>query len=754
MSDIKRDNSAAETILNARYLRRDSTGEICETIDDMFNRVANTIAAVDSNYGANAHDIAELAKRFKDAMVSYNFLPNSPTLMNAGTEIGQLSACFVIPIEDNMEGIFEAVKNTAIIHKTGGGTGFNFSAIRAKDSVVSSTGGRASGPISFMKVFDAATDVVKQGGKRRGASLGTIRVDHSDILEFITCKDNMNILNNFNISVAITDEFMEALNCNSSYNIYDYNHKIVATKDANEVFDLIIHQAWKNGEPGILFIDEINRKNMYGTIESTNPCGEQPLLPFESCNLGSINLANMVNSTRTDVDYEKLVDTISLAIHFLDNVIDANNYPLKQIDEVTKKTRKIGLGVMGFADMLCMIGVPYNSELAILIATNLMAIINTAAKEASNILGSYRGTFPVYPEIADKLDPQYTTPRNLYVTTIAPTGTISMIAGTSSGVEPLFAVAYFKQCLDDNKFVEVNPYFKQDLIDAGVYSEELMQKVCQSGSVQGIDAIPKSIRDIYVVAHDISPESHIRMQAAFQAHVDNAISKTINFSNSATEDDIRKAYILAYQSGCKGVTVYRDGSRLNQVLNLNEKEEDIPDKIETIVTPTRKRRSEYQYGFTRKMAIGCGSIYITVNYDENGDILEVFTTLGKNGGCASQSEATARLASLAFSSGIDPKEVIRQIRGIKCPNCIRSRSDGTKIIGLSCPDSIAQTLEDFLKNRESIVNTNRLTSGLEPMEATSSEPVKVVVNPCPKCGRELRNESGCLSCVCGWSKCN
>lgn len=603
-----------------------------------------------------------------------------------------------------------------------------------------------------MKVFDSATDVVKQGGKRRGASLATVRVDHPDILKFIHCKDDTHVLNNFNISVSVTNEFMNKAINGLNYDIIDHKGRVITQLNASEVFKDLVHQAWKNGEPGILFIDTINNDNIYGTIEATNPCGEQPLLPYESCNLGSINLANMIrydeNSGTFALDIPKLTYTTDIAIHFLDNVIDVNKYPIPMIDKTTKETRKIGLGIMGWADLLTMMKIPYNSDMALSLAEYVMSIINKTARESSDRLGAIRGTFPVYESIKEEFDSKYPdrkSPRNLYLTTIAPTGTISMIAGASSGIEPLFAVSYYKQCLDGNKFMEINPYFEAIAKGEGFYSEELIKQVINSGSIQHIDGIPEDVKKAFITAHDITPEDHVKMQAAFQRNIDNAISKTINFGNNATEKDIAQVFITAWKIGCKGITVYRDGSREEQVLNLNSNE-NIPSEENNKPKNTIIPRPEVLNGFTRKMKIGCGSIYVTINYDDNGNIFEVFTTLGKNGGCSSQSEATARAVSLWCRAGMPVETMMEQIRGIRCKNCIGK--DNVKV--MSCPDAIAKTMELFLKTFDA---HKALPTEVHEQEKQINQ--KVAASLCPECGAPILNESGCITCSrCGWSKCS
>lgn len=566
----------AITILERRYLAKNEKGELIETVDDMFKRVSTAIAKADALY-TGEESIKDAEEKFYNMMRDLRFLPNSPTLMNAGRALGQLSACFVLPVEDSMEGIFNSVKDAALIHKSGGGTGFSFSRLRASGSVVKTTGGVASGPISFMKVFNAATEAVKQGGTRRGANMAILRVDHPDILDFIKCKEDLNEITNFNISVALTEDFMKSVERGADYDLVDPNTgKRVSSLNAAKVFDLIVNMAWTNGEPGIIFLDRINRDNPVphlGKIESTNPCGEQPLLPYESCNLGSINLLSMVKEDNgvSYIDYFLLEETVKDAIHFLDNVIDVNNYPIDEIDKMTKATRKIGLGVMGFADMLIKLNIPYNSDEAVALAEKIMKVIDDKSKEESRRLAKVRGAFPEFNESIYKNEEPL---RNATTTTIAPTGTISIIAGVSSGIEPLFAVAFFRNVMDDDKLVEVHPIFEERMKNSGLYSNELMEKVSEFGCLDHISEIPENIRKVFVTAHEVDPIWHIKMQAAFQKYTDNAVSKTVNFINSATKENVREVYTLAYKLGCKGVTIYRDGSRYNQVLNIGKSEEE------------------------------------------------------------------------------------------------------------------------------------------------------------------------------------
>ncbi len=591
-------------VLEKRYLKRDASGKCTETPADMFRRVADTIASGDLQFGKTQSDVDKLSDRFYDAITNCYFMPNSPTLMNAGRELGQLAACFVLPVEDSLEGIFETVKNTALIHKSGGGTGFSFSRLRPKNDVVKSTMGVSSGPVSFMEVFNAATEAVKQGGTRRGANMGILRVDHPDILEFIDCKADNTKLNNFNISVAITDKFMDAYLKGEDYDLIHPNTKEPVGKlNAKMVFDKIVDGAWRNGEPGIIFIDTMNYDNptpKIGAIESTNPCGEVPLLPFEACNLGSINLNRMVKEEngKWTVDWDLLGETTRTAIRFLDNVIAINNYPLPQIDEMVTNNRKIGLGVMGWADMLMKLGLSYASEEGTKLGAQIIEYIDYISKCESIELSKERGKFKnfegsIYDQdnylyekykgksagiISDEqwkeLDAQIKEYgiRNATTTCIAPTGTISMIAGASGGIEPLFGLVFSRLIMDNTEMLEVNPIFKDYMVSRGLYSEELMRKISVDGSVAHVDGISDEIKHIFVTAHDVTPYWHVKMQAAFQLHTDNAVSKTVNFVESATREDIEEAYILAYKSHLKGITVYRNNSRTFQPMNLKKEE--------------------------------------------------------------------------------------------------------------------------------------------------------------------------------------
>ncbi len=554
-------------VLRKRYLLRDETERIVETPAKLFMRVAEAVARVDEKYGGKSKESENI---FYSMMTKLEAIPNSPTLFNSGTEIGQLSACFVLPVEDSLESIFTAVKNMALIEKTGGGVGFDFSRLRPNGDIVRSTKGVASGPVSFMRAFDTATEVIKAGGKRRGAMMGILRVDHPDILEFITSKQKPGFLSNFNISVAVTDDFMKTLEEDGEYWLINPRNKERVRKlKARDVWDLMAKSAWASGDPGVIFIDEINRYNPtpeIGRIESTNPCGEQPLLPNESCNLGSINLSKMVEDGK--IDWKKLRETVRNVVHFLDNVIDANKYPLKEIEAITKANRKIGLGVMGFADMLIKVGVPYNSEEALQLAENLMKFIEEEARKKSVEIGEERGSFPNFEKSIWK--DKYNAMRNATVTTIAPTGSISIIAGCSSGIEPMFAISFIRNVLGGTRLFETNPLFETIAKERGFYSAGLLEEIAKTGSVQKIDGVPEDVKRLFVTALDIEPEWHVRMQAAFQKYTDNAVSKTVNLPNKARIEDIRKVFKLAWRLKCKGVTVFRYGSKPEQVLYIGE----------------------------------------------------------------------------------------------------------------------------------------------------------------------------------------
>lgn len=884
MTEVKLSKNA-QTVLEKRYLLRDENNKVIETPEEMFNRVASSIA-----------NSEEERIEFLELMTSLKFLPNSPTLMNAGTALGQLSACFVLKLEDDMTSIFEAVKHAALIQQSGGGTGFSFTKLRPKNDVVKTTGGIASGPISFMEVFNAATNTVKQGGKRRGANMGILRVDHPDIMEFITCKEDQTKFTNFNLSVALTEQFMKAVEKNEDYDLINPRlNKTIAKLNAAEVFNKIVEMAWKNGEPGVVFIDRINESNPtpeIGEIESTNPCfagntlvavadgrgfvsfeelanegtdvlvfaefnssgqaitktmrnpritrsqtdviqialtngkqfrvtpdhkfhlhnkktkkaselkrgdnlltaysleedsqdtwlyskdvyvtvdsikdvgkadvfngivddlhsyfvmsgklesqfgdtmtitkvdncGEQPLLGYESCNLGSINLSQHV--IEDQIDWPLLESTIRSGVRFLDNVIDKNNYILPQIEEITKDNRKIGLGIMGFADLLIKLNIKYDSKEGLNVAKEIMSFIQDKARDESLEIGKEKGSFPNFNKSIFKS--KYETMRNASVTTIAPTGTISLIAGCSSGIEPYYAIAFTRNVLGGEKLFDVNPVFEQKLKDLELYSEELIERISSTNTIQQLKDIPEELKTIFVTSHDISSEWHVEMQAEFQKYIDNAVSKTINFPSDASKEDIAKTYKLAFQKGCKGITVYRDGSRKYQVLSTKKPEKQDSKKLTIISEKVEPRpRPEVTVGQTHKIRSGCGNLYVTVNSDDTG-VCEVFVQVGKSGGCiASQSEAVGRLISLALRSGIKLESIADHLAGIRCPS--PNFYQGQTV--LSCPDGIAHVLEKYLDG-ETIYRPNGTIA-------------------CPDCGSMLEFAEGCFTCKsCGYSKCD
>ena len=669
--------------------------------------------------------------------------------MNAASELGQLSACFVLPVGDSIEEIFDAVKFAAMIHKSGGGTGFSFSRLRPKASRVGSTGGVASGPVSFLRIFNTATEQIKQGGTRRGANMGILRVDHPDIVEFIRAKEKEGEFNNFNLSVGLTEAFMQAVERDGNYDLTDpHTGQVTGSLRAREIFDLLVCRAWQTGDPGIVFLDRINRDNptpAQGEIESTNPCGEQPLLPYEACNLGSINLACFFvpghehdeDPAAAGIDWDGLKQVVHLAVRFLDNVIDASRFPLERIDETVRRNRKIGLGVMGFADLLFQLGIPYDSEAGIALAERIMGFINAEGHAASARLAEERGPFPAYAEsvFPQRGEGPY---RNATVTTIAPTGTLSIIGGCSSGVEPLFALCFTRNILDGERLVEVNPYFEAALKEAGLGTPELMEQVVEKGSIQSLDALPAAMRKVFVTAMDIDPVWHLRMQAAFQRHTDNAVSKTVNLPHSATEQDIHDIYWLAYKEGCKGVTVYRDGCKSLQVLATGEGQKKMDGEAPAPAEKPRlgvvRKRPDVVQGFTQKIQTGLGAMYLTVN-EIDGKPFEVFATIGKSGrSITAKAEAIGRLVSLALRSGVEVRDIVAQIKGIGGEHPV-FRGKG---LLLSIPDAIAWVLERrYLKDEH-------LGSGVADIEE----------HRCPECDEPLVFQEGCLICpACGFSRC-
>jgi ribonucleoside-diphosphate reductase alpha chain len=653
----------------------------------------------------------------------------------------------VLPVADSMDSIFGAVRDTAIIHKSGGGTGFSFSRLRPAGDQVRSTQGVSSGPISFMRVFNQATEAVKQGGTRRGANMGVLRIDHPDIIDFIKCKLDGDF-QNFNISVALTEDFMDAVTAGVEYDLRNPRDGApVGKRDAREVYDLIVEMAWATGDPGIIFIDRMNRDNptpALGEIESTNPCGEQPLLPYEACNLGSVNLSKFVRYTEggPDLDWDRLADVVHRGVRFLDDVIEVNEYPLPKIAELVHGNRKIGLGVMGWADMLIMMRIPYSSEEAIALGEKVMGFIQAESRQASMKLAAERGVFPNFEgSIYDT--PEGVRLRNATVTTIAPTGTLSIIANCSSGIEPLFAVSYVRTVMDNDRLIEVNPLFEDLAVKQGFYSRELMALIAEHGSVAGVEGVPAEVQNVFVTAHEVAPEWHVRMQAAFQKSTDNAVSKTVNFGNEATIEDVRHVYDLAHELGVKGVTIYRDGSKENQVLSTGK-----TTKPGASAEPARhgeiepRPRPSVTMGRTEKIQTGCGNLYVTINSDEQG-LCEVFTQMGKSGGCAaSQSEALSRMISVSLRAGVDPQAILKHLRGIRCPS--PAWAQGGKV--LSCADAVGIAMEHYLEWME--------TGTASTMVSKNTDELVNLAGACPECGGALEHESGCAVCrACGFSKC-
>jgi len=809
----------ARIVLAKRYLKKDERGNPVEDPETMFWRVARVIADADVAYGASEAAVEELARQFYELMTTGTFEPNSPTLMNAGRPLGQLSACFVLPVDDALSngesGIYDTLKAMALVHQSGGGTGFSFSRLRPTGDNVRSTMGVASGPVSFMKLYDASTEVVKQGGTRRGANMGILRVDHPDIREFITCKNDTSQVTNFNISVAITDAFMEAVESGSDYDLYNpRTRKIEGRENAREIFDMIIRGAWMTGEPGTFFIDRANEYNpvpRLGSYEATNPCGEQPLLAYDVCNLGSINVGRFVKEEATGapedrIDWGALGRVVHLSTHFLDNVIDANRYPLPQISDLANRIRRIGLGVMGWADLLIKVGVSYSSPEGVELGRKLMAFVDEEARRASEKLARVRGAFPEWehsiwgPDESCARRPdgsrirEERRLRNCNLTTVAPTGTISIFAGCSSGIEPLFAVAFMRNQAG-SLMPDVNPDFVARAKAEGWHSEELMERIAAEGHIH-FPEVPAEVQQVFVTAHDITPEWHVRMQAAFQEHTDSAISKTTNFPNEATEADVREIYELAFRLGCKGVTVYRDGSRPMQVLSTGKTgksdvavpsvdEEalraELADSREenhrlrgdvdalrlrleqadlTAAASKRKRqRPQTLRGWTVKMNSPLGDLYVTINEDESGRPFEVFCTLGKAGGAAmADAEALGRLASLALRSGISIASVKDQLRGISCDRAVGVGPNKV----LSAPDAIGQAMERYLEEKAGVQEELPIMVPTAvrpaPLVRGSSSPVKGVaafLGTCPECGAsQVAYEEGCLKChVCGYSEC-
>ena len=819
VSEPRLDLSAnALTVLERRYLVKDDQGKPVERPQDLFWRVARTIAAPDRTYGSSDRAVESLAETFFELMASRVWMPNSPTLMNAGRPLGQLSACFVLPVEDALSngrsGIYDTLRAMALVHQSGGVTGFSFSRLRPKNDVVRSTMGVASGPVSFMKLYDASTDVVKQGGTRRGANMGILRVDHPDILDFIHCKDDLTQVTNFNISVAVTDAFMVALEAGMAYDlIHPRTGKVVGQLDALDVFRQIVHGAWKTGEPGVFYIDRANTYNPVphlGSYEATNPCGEQPLLSYDVCNLGSINVG--LFGKNGDVDWEGLRTAVHLCTHFLDNVIDANKYPLDEIDDLAKRIRRIGLGLMGWADLLVRLGIAYNSDAGVDLGRKLMEFIDEESKVASEKLAEQRGTFAEWersiwgPDATcgrnargERIRPMRRL-RNCNLTTVAPTGTISIIAGCSSGIEPLFAVAFMR-----NQAGVLMPDVNEDFVAIakreGWYSDALMTQIAEAGHIH-FEAVPQKWQKVFVTAHDVTPEWHIQMQGAFQDFTDSAISKTCNFANDATEEYVERIYRYAYQLGCKGVTVYRDGARENQVLSTGSTAKKVQEsagvgtgkdalaealsriaELDTELQLTRERlhdveaenfqrrakrsRPDLLKGATRRIESPLGTMYVTITEDDKGQPFEVFMSLGKAGGALmADVEAIGRLISLALRSGVPLPEIYRQLRGISSDRAVGLGPNKV----MSVPDAIGIAIEKWMQDKQGVQQDLLDTARSQAPSAVTTEIVRGVtgdealraargpdqdfIGACPDCGSQLAFIEGCAKChVCGFSEC-
>ncbi|HEX9107431.1 MAG TPA: vitamin B12-dependent ribonucleotide reductase [Longimicrobiales bacterium] len=831
----------ARIVLAKRYLKKDESGRPTEEPEDMFWRVSWVIAAEDAKYGASTGAVDALAREFYRLMTQRLFEPNSPTLMNAGRPLGQLSACFVLPVDDALsnehDGIYDTLRAMALVHQSGGGTGFSFSRLRPKNDVVKSTMGVASGPVSFMRLYDSSTEVVKQGGTRRGANMGILRVDHPDIREFVTCKEDVTQITNFNISVGVTDAFMEAVRRGEKYDLISpRTGAVVGQEDAREVFDLMVHGAWATGEPGVFFIDRANRYNPVpglGSYEATNPCGEQPLLPYDVCNLGSINLGLFAHAEapawaalEDKVDWDSLRQVVHLAVHFLDNVIDANNYPLPEIHELAHRIRRIGLGVMGWADLLVRVGAPYNAEEGIDAARTVMRFIDEESKRASEKLAEQRGVFPAWEasiwgpdescardERGERIRPMRKL-RNCNVNTVAPTGTISIFADCSGGIEPLFAVAFMRNQAGA-LMPDVNKDFVRRAQREGWYSEQLMQAIAQEGHIHFAE-VPREVQCVFVTAHDVTPEWHIRMQAAYQEFVDSAISKTCNFSNDASAEDVRQIYLMAYELDCKGVTVYRDGCRPMQVLSTGKTAQEVqattaaaapapagdtvPAVLNSELADVREDNNRLRHeveelratlaeaegrlqrrrqkrsrppvlrGTTRRMPSPLGDLYVTINEDETGKPFEVFATLGKAGGAAmADVEAIGRLISLSLRSGISLGDVYQQLRGISCDRAVGLGPNKV----LSVPDGIAQAIAQHEREKAGIQQELPIANLPAPAPISAGplaeegatqaaqttfelgyDPGQSFIGTCPECHSDLQFSEGCVKCMsCGFSEC-
>ena len=783
----------AQVVLDKRYLQKNDAGDIIESSEGMFRRVAKALAAPEFKYEKTPEEVAAIEESFFQMMASLEYLPNSPTMMNAGTGAGTLSACFVLPLTDSMEGIMGAAHDAAMVQKFGGGTGFALSALRPTGAGIATTHGKACGPIQVLRHLSSVSTLVTQGGKRDGANMAVMDVHHPDILEFIDCKQVEGEIHNFNISVGASDEFMQAVKDDTTYALRalkdpsDLDSEMVEVDrlNAREVFSKIVYGAWRNGEPGMIFLDEVNRNSPVlhlGRITATNPCGEQPLLPNESCNLGSIDVAKFLESDEagmTDLNWDRLGETIRTATRMLDNVIDANKYAVEAIETMTQSTRKLGLGLMGFADMLVQLGIPYDTEEAVELGRKLMAFIRDNADQESMAMAEERGAFPAWhdSEAAKRGDKPY---RNACRLTVAPTGTISMIAGASSGIEPIFALAFRKQnILEGKTLFYVDKNFERISRERGFYSEDLLEHLSDGGSLQDREDVPDDVKRLFHVASDISPRDHVLMQAAFQESTDAGISKTVNFPNEATVEDVEDAYLLAWETHCKGITVYRAGSRDKEVLTAGTTDSADSADENTIGIPqyiTPSERPAMLNGITRRVRTGRGNLFVTVNMASDGRPFEVFATHGKAGGNdAAMAEAVSRMASLSLRSGIDPVDVSEQLRGItdvpawdegemirSVPDAIASVLDriNSEAAALPAQDELgdAESSQAGMFDRPSPKELGMPTAQAVPMmgqEQKVAVPVGAQTGElCPECSSTVAHVEGCLKCFsCGYSKC-
>jgi len=749
-------HNIGQEVLKRRYLLRDSEGRVIETVEQMYTRVARTIAQIEARYDMSEQEIQQISQIFYQLMAEGKCLPNSPTLMNAGVVRGLLSACFVLPVNDSINEIFDAVRNTALIQKAGGGTGFAFDRLRPTGDLVATSGGTTSGPMSFWRVIAETTNAIQQGAHRRGANMGMMDIRHPDILKFINAKQDLMSFNNFNISVKITDSFMTFLRenpetphvvvnprTNQSYVIPRavdlHAYRIQDLKSHNDhkndcftvrdIWKMIVANAHATGEPGVCYIDRVNENNptpILGPIHATNPCGEQPLLDYEACNLGSVNISKFVRPDGSDLDWGAIGQTVEFAVRFLDDVIDANHWPIPEIRDMSLGNRKIGLGVMGFGDTLVLLGIRYDSDEAVDFAKRLSRFIQDKAHHASKRLAQQRGCFPNWH--GSVWDTEHHTPmRNATCTTVAPTGSISLIAECSSGIEPIFKPACKRRALDGAEFIQLHPLLERLGTEQGWMNPRVRARLISGTEPDEICEIPRKLAEVLVTAHEIAPEWHVRMQAAFQAHVDNAVSKTVNLPAHAMVKDVDKIFKLAYESRCKGVTVYIDNSRENQVLSAIR-------TLDASTSNAPRPRPRVTFGQTSKFRMGCGTLFVTVNRDTEG-ICEVFANLGKAGGCPSQTEATCRAVSAAMRTGVDPRIMIDQLHSIKCMSAAVARKSNKGVDVLSCPDAIARALQEAVASKGANLNP--------PFQRT-----------CEECGHPMRWEARCTVCdFCGHNNC-